>query len=67
MQETKLKMTAAIRVAFQGEPGANSHIAVTEAFPSAEAVPLPTFEDCFAAIEQKRVSSSTIVGWDEFS
>lgn len=40
-----------IKVAFQGEPGANSHIAVTDAFPEAEAVPLATFEDCFAAVE----------------
>jgi prephenate dehydratase len=39
------------RVVFQGEPGANSHIAVTEVFPDAEAVPAPTFEDCFAAVE----------------
>lgn len=44
-------MSARIRVVFQGEPGANSHIAVTERFPEAEAVPLPTFEDCFAAVE----------------
>ncbi|MEO1102201.1 MAG: prephenate dehydratase [Pseudomonadota bacterium] len=44
-------MTQQYRIVFQGEPGANSHIAVREAFPGAEAVPLPTFEDCFAAIE----------------
>lgn len=40
-----------LRVAFQGEPGANSHIACTEVFPDAEAVPMATFEDCFAAVE----------------
>ena len=44
-------MTDHIRVVFQGEPGANSHIAVTERFPNAEAVPRPTFEDCFQAVE----------------
>lgn len=44
-------MTARTRVVFQGEPGANSHIAVTERFPAAEAVPMPTFEDCFSAVE----------------
>src|SRR4029079_15986585 len=38
------------RIVFQGEPGANSHLAIREAYPDAEAVPCPTFEDCFAAI-----------------
>ncbi|WP_018700058.1 prephenate dehydratase [Amorphus coralli] len=38
------------RVVFQGEPGANSHIATNTVFPEAEAVPCPTFEDCFAAL-----------------
>jgi prephenate dehydratase len=39
-----------LKVVFQGEPGANSHIACKEVFPDAEAVPCPTFEDCFQAI-----------------
>ncbi len=38
------------KVVFQGEPGANSHLAIQEVYPDAEAVPCPTFEDCFAAI-----------------
>lgn len=38
------------KVVFQGEPGSNSHIACREVFPDADAVPAPTFEDCFAAI-----------------
>ena len=38
------------RVVFQGEPGANSHIACLEVFPDCEPVPQPTFEDCFQAI-----------------
>jgi prephenate dehydratase len=38
------------KVVFQGEPGSNSHIACIEVFPKADTVPLPTFEDCFAAI-----------------
>src|SRR5438105_5959253 len=38
------------RIVFQGEPGANSHLAIQEVYPDAEAVPCPTFEDCFAAI-----------------
>lgn len=37
-------------VAFQGEPGANSHIACREAFADYEAVPCPTFEDAFQAV-----------------
>ncbi len=38
------------RVVFQGEPGANSHIACLEVFPDCEPVPQPTFEDCFQTI-----------------
>jgi prephenate dehydratase len=38
------------KVVFQGEPGSNSHIACRQVFPNADAVPTPTFEDCFAAI-----------------
>jgi prephenate dehydratase len=37
-------------IAFQGEPGANSHIMAREAYPSLEAVPCATFEDAFAAV-----------------
>jgi prephenate dehydratase len=43
-------MTKILKIAFQGEPGANSHIAITEAYPDAEALPCPTFEDALAAI-----------------
>jgi prephenate dehydratase len=45
-------MAKQTRVAFQGEPGANSHLACHEIYPDAEAVPCPTFEDCFAAVEK---------------
>ncbi|MYZ49018.1 prephenate dehydratase [Propylenella binzhouense] len=38
------------KVVFQGELGANSHIACLDVFPDAEPVPLPTFEDCFQAV-----------------
>jgi prephenate dehydratase len=38
------------RIVFQGEPGANSHIACREVFPEFEVVPQPTFEDCFFAV-----------------
>src|SRR6188472_1103056 len=43
-------MAANKKIVFQGEPGANSHLACREAFPHCEAVPCPTFEDAFAAI-----------------
>ena len=39
-------------VVFQGEPGANSEVAAREVYPRAKAVPCPTFEDCFAAVEK---------------
>lgn len=37
-------------VAFQGEMGANSHIAIREAYPDAALLPCATFEDVFAAV-----------------
>ncbi|MDQ0505874.1 prephenate dehydratase [Xanthobacter agilis] len=39
------------RISFQGEPGANSHIACREAFPDYEVLPCATFEDAFAAVD----------------
>jgi prephenate dehydratase len=44
-------MTKQLKVAFQGEPGANSHLAISGAYPNAVALPCPTFEDAFAAIQ----------------
>jgi prephenate dehydratase len=41
---------AAKKIIFQGEPGANSHLACREAYPDFEPVPCPTFEDCFSAL-----------------
>src|SRR3974390_1753375 len=38
------------RIVFQGEPGANSHLAIREVYPDCEAVPCATFEDAFGAI-----------------
>ncbi len=39
------------RIAFQGEPGANSHLAARDAYPAMEALPCPTFEDALAAVK----------------
>ena len=41
---------ASNRIAFQGEPGANSHIACRDAYPAMEPLPCPTFEDALAAV-----------------
>jgi prephenate dehydratase len=38
------------KMAFQGEPGANSHIAIREAYPDYEALACGTFEDALNAI-----------------
>jgi prephenate dehydratase len=38
-------------IVFQGEPGANSHIACHEAYPHYAPVPCATFEDAFAAVK----------------
>jgi len=38
------------KIAFQGEPGANSHIACRQAYPDHDALPCPTFEDALAAV-----------------
>ncbi|MEN3289763.1 MAG: prephenate dehydratase [Bradyrhizobium sp.] len=43
-------MSKTLKIAFQGEPGANSHIAISEAYPAAEPMPCATFEDALAAI-----------------
>lgn len=38
------------RIAYQGEPGANSHIVCQEHYPDWEAVPCASFEDVFAVV-----------------
>ena len=38
------------KIAYQGEPGANSHIACADVFPDMEPLPCATFEDALAAI-----------------
>lgn len=39
------------RIAFQGEPGANSHLACKDAFPDLSPMPCPTFEDALSAVK----------------
>jgi prephenate dehydratase len=43
--------TDGVRVSFQGEPGANSHLACKEFFPTGNAVACATFEDALAAVK----------------
>jgi len=40
------------RISFQGEMGANSHLACHEAFPDLEPLPCASFEDAFAAVSE---------------
>src|SRR5258708_2226856 len=37
-------MTKTMKIAFQGEQGANSHLAIAEAYPDAEPLACPTFD-----------------------
>jgi prephenate dehydratase len=56
-------MTASARrlkIVFQGEPGANSHIACKQAYPKAEPVPCPTFEDALNAVATGEVDLGMI-------
>lgn len=41
-----------LKIAYQGEPGANSHIACIEACPTHETMPCGTFEDAFQAVAE---------------
>ena len=47
-------------IAFQGEPGANSHIAAEEAYPGRPTLPCATFEDAFAAVSEGQASLAMI-------
>jgi prephenate dehydratase len=48
------------KIAFQGEPGAYSHLACTVAFPDLEPLPCPAFEDAFAAVQEGRAGLGLI-------
>ena len=56
----KRKNTKRGRIAFQGEPGANSHIACRQAYPDLQPLPCPTFEDAFAAVRTGRAALAMI-------
>jgi prephenate dehydratase len=48
------------KIVFQGEPGANSHLACQEAYPDHEAVPCATFEDALGAIANSEAALGMI-------
>lgn len=51
MPQRSRATAGAAKIAYQGEPGANSHLAAREAYPDFEAVAYPTFEDAIAAVK----------------
>ena len=53
-------MSAAQRIAYQGEPGSNSDAACREVFPGAESIPCATFEDVFVAMDEGRADWAMI-------
>jgi prephenate dehydratase len=48
------------RIAYQGEPGSNSHLVCKQHYPEWEAVACASFEDVFAAVESKDASLAMI-------
>ena len=47
-------------IAYQGMPGANSHIICVEAFPDFQPAPCKTFEDAFASVRERRARYAMI-------
>ncbi|MCJ2019647.1 prephenate dehydratase [Methylobacterium sp. E-065] len=47
-------------IAYQGEPGANSHIICAQAYPDWTPLPCPSFEDAFAAVTEGRAQRAMI-------
>lgn len=48
------------KIAFQGEPGANSDTACRNVYPTMEPLPCPTFEDAFNAVETGKADLAMI-------
>jgi prephenate dehydratase len=57
---TRRRGPAHRRIAYQGEPGANSHIACQQAYRNYEPLACPTFEDAFAAVRTGRAALAMI-------
>lgn len=54
MTDTQQPSDPANSIAFQGLPGAYSHLACRNAFPAMQPLPCATFEDAFAAVREGR-------------
>jgi prephenate dehydratase len=48
------------KIAFQGEPGANSHLAARDAYPDMEPMPCPTFEDALSVVKSGEAALAMI-------
>jgi prephenate dehydratase len=48
------------KIAFQGELGANSHLACRDAYPKMQALPCATFEDALAAVKRGKAKLAMI-------
>src|SRR4026208_1762629 len=48
------------KIAFQGEPGANSDLACRKAYRGYEPLPCPTFEDVFVAVRSGKAALAMI-------
>ena len=48
------------RIAYQGQPGAYSHLACNDVFPELEPLPCESFEDAFQAVERARAELAMI-------
>ncbi len=48
------------KIAYQGEPGANSHIACRNVYPKGEPLALPSFEDVLAAVSDRQAEVAMI-------
>ena len=48
------------RIAFQGEPGANSHLAARDVYPDMEATPCATFEDALTEVKTGKAKLAMI-------
>jgi len=57
---TKARKSKRRKIAFQGEPGANSHIACKAAYRGYQPLPCATFEDAFAAVRTGRAALAMI-------
>jgi prephenate dehydratase len=55
-----MKKSRSNKIAFQGEPGANSHLAAQDAYPRMEALPCATFEDALAAVKSGKAKLAMI-------